>query len=106
MFFVVFLVVVVVFVPHRGLAQLHEWQVTVIFNGFLGDIFRPSCFDLTSQRWLWVKKKTQTGTTGFGLLFLSPIGFFRYPFLTHSQIQTAPWGCFVAARCFAGDYSL
>ena len=36
--------------------------------------------------WLWVKKKTQTGTTGFGLFFLLPIGFFRSPFSTHSHI--------------------
>ena len=37
------------------------------------------------QNWLWVK--TQTGTTGFGLLFLLPIRFFGYPvFLTHSQL--------------------
>ena len=36
--------------------------------------------------WLWVKKKTPTGTASFGLVFLLPIGFFGYPvFLTHSR---------------------
>ena len=30
--------------------------------------------------WLWVKKMPPLGTKGFGLFFLLPIGFFRYPF--------------------------
>ena len=29
--------------------------------------------------WCWVKKKTQPGTTGFGLFFLLPNRLFRYP---------------------------
>ena len=41
---------------------------------------------------LWVKKKTPTGTTGFGPFFLLPIGFFGHPvFLTHTQICFEPW---------------
>ena len=28
-------------------------------------------------------KRKPLGTTGFGLFFLLPIGFFGYPFLTH-----------------------
>ena len=40
----------------------------------------------TTPNRLWIKKKTRTGTTGFGLFFLLPIGFFKYPvFLTQSQ---------------------
>ena len=30
-------------------------------------------------------KRKPLGTTGFGLFFLLPIGFCRYPFLTHTQ---------------------
>ena len=31
-------------------------------------------------------KRNSLGTTGVGLFFILPIGFFRYPFLTHSQL--------------------
>ena len=35
-------------------------------------------------------KRKLLGTTGFGLFFLLPIGFFGYPFLTHSHIFPPP----------------
>ena len=37
-------------------------------------------------------KRKPLGTTGFGLFFLLPIGFFGYPFLTHSQVFQFPQG--------------
>ena len=41
------------------------------------------------------KRCQPLGTTGFGLLFLLPIGFFSYPFLTHSHLKTPVfWGLF------------
>ena len=34
-------------------------------------------------------KKTPTGTTGFGLFFLLPIGSFRHPFLIHCHFVSS-----------------
>ena len=42
---------------------------------------------LSSESWLWVKKKTPTGITGFGQFFPhTKLGFFGYP-VTHSQLR-------------------
>ena len=58
------------FLLHLGVEQQSEASESVVGN---------------------VKKKTQAGTTGFGLFFFLPIvGFLRYPFLTHTLVAMSP----------------
>ena len=52
-------------------------------------------------RWEWVKKKTPTETTGFGLFFLLPMGFLGSFFLTHGQMLIFPFLTPSVKNCFS-----
>ena len=83
--------------PHRVKQALstQKWCKNIyVFDKLLGNK-RPlrhvkQCKPILSYG--YGSKRKPLGTAGFGLFFLLPIGFSKYPFLTHSHISRP--GCF------------